>query len=246
MAMFPVTDVATVKAVVMVAAVLVTATTVLNKAGKTWQREFVAPPPTEAALEELVEGVGVASGEGLAGSGVALPAGGLVDSNQLSRSDAPRVALRPTTVNLEPFNQNEPADALPRVIDKYIGHVHNPSRLIDRLERLAKGDESLRKESPRLHAGTVFARQLDGESNLMEIRVPLRQALNEAGDLMLDIEQSPGQRHAMVISPSDASSETELRFSVHKRHLPGPGMSLRVFGMGSQMPLLVKGEVEIE
>jgi len=80
----------------------------------------------------------------------------------------------------------------------------------------------------------------------MEIRVPLRQALNEAGDLMLDIEQSPGQRHAMVISPSDASSETELRFSVHKRHLPGPGMSLRVFGMGSQMPLLVKGEVEIE
>ena len=247
MAMFPGMDPATVKTVVVVAAVFVTATTVLNQAGKSWQRDFVAttPPPEASAPEQA----GVTGGDGGAGFGVggaALPAGGLIDSNRLTRSDAPRVVLRPTPVDLEPFNQTEPADALPRVIDKYIGHVHNPSRLIDRLERLAKGDTGMRDESPQLHAGPVFARQHDGEADLMEIRVPLRKALSETGDLMLDIEQSPGQRHAMVISPSAGSSSTELRFSVHKRHLPEPRMLLRVFGMGSQMPLLVKGEVEIE
>ncbi len=245
MAIKTIADASSVKALLTFGVVLVTTTGILSTADQGWQRDFSASEPKDAAEPDAVGSLAT-DGEAFDLS-VPLPVGTENSAGSGSARTAPaRVVARPTPLDLAPFGHSEPPDSVPRVIDRYIGHVDLPSRLMDRVERLVKGDQALRDETPLLHDGTVFARQVSGDSDGMEIRVPLRKPLAQSGDLMLDIEQSNGKRHAVVISPSELSDESELRFVVKKRHLPVSRMQLRVFAMSSQMPLLVKGEVKFE
>lgn len=193
------------------------------------------------ATDEAVPRADTASADGT----VILLAPEPADATPTNADAAARVVRLPTDLLLDYFGDDADFSEVPRVIEGYIGKVKNPSRMVGRITEIAHDAESDESVAP-LSAGPVVATRRTDDRAWLDVRVRLDTPGASVGDVMVAIHQKAGHGPAVLISPATVSDDGELSFPVRRRHLPTSGLRVRVYSMGSLMPLIVEGDVVID